>query len=329
MFAHGKFYFSLIVFTILASQNVSGKIRNYGDENDSDYKENRGYAVGNKPYIIKGTDASIEEFPYVVFLTQINPDGQGIESSRYGCTGVILTSTVILTTAICLEHGDDNDFAEERTLQFTNAYIKAGVTNRDDPRAKKIYFARGILHDKYSYDQDYMQYNIALLKLNRPLCRSKTIQPLKFATEDDFEQANKVGTVVGWGWKTANANSLSNTLQQIQMKSVPVDQCDEETGKFVNEHSFCVKDLNDTFQGGICDGDSGTPFIVNNKVYAIGTTIAKGCKSADYFVRVADHEIKSWIKDKCWELHNEMRMKKSPNRPNRFLLEKNGSHSVP
>lgn len=98
---------------------------------------------------------------------------------------------------------------------------------------------------------------------------------------------------------------------------MPGDECDILKNNFMGDDMFCTKNLNNTFEGGLCKGDFGAPFIVNNKVYAIGATWVKGCTSADYFVNVADPQVKSWIKKTCLMLHNEVSRKRRPNRPNR------------
>lgn len=106
-------------------------------------------------------------------MSGINEEGEGNEEvseegqdNVWGCTGLILTSTVILTNAKCLTP-DVYNITMNRTLSFTNAFIKAGVTNRDDPKAKKIFFTKGIVHTNYSVNHNQnMQYNVALVKVS-------------------------------------------------------------------------------------------------------------------------------------------------------------------
>lgn len=84
--------------------------------------------------------------------------------------------------------------------------------------------AKIFIHPKYERKQ---KYDIALIKLSRDLKFGRSIRPICFP---DFSfQPLETDTVrtVGWGYKDYNEKKVSQTLQEIDLKVITLEECNE------------------------------------------------------------------------------------------------------
>jgi secreted trypsin-like serine protease len=142
-------------------------------------------------------------------------------------------------------------------------HIKLGTfdqTKGDEPGSVFSDVSEVHLHPKFNKELRCCRpYDVALLKLSKPVKYTDHISPICLPTKQD-EDVPKVGTrlfVTGWGLKTADAPvEPVPILQQITAPIVDTGMCDRANGGNVDGKSmFCAGETGKH----ACKGDSGGP----------------------------------------------------------------------
>ncbi|UXI17402.1 NFU1 iron-sulfur cluster scaffold [Sarcoptes scabiei] len=190
--------------------------------------------------ILGGRPAKPGEFPYQVSLRK---DGY------HWCGGSILTSQWVLTAAHCTHRIIPSVFS----VYYGSNHITEGGL---EVRVKSVY--NHPLFNSKLYTND-----IALLKLEKPLCLSKLAQPVTLSLEPDVPPGFNV-TVTGWGYLKDGAGCYPELLQVAQIPVVEREVCKKLYARgnlHPNNDMFCAGDIN---KGGLdaCKGDSGGPAVL-------------------------------------------------------------------
>ncbi|XP_073967347.1 transmembrane protease serine 9-like [Choristoneura fumiferana] len=213
-------------------------------------------------YVGGGTPAVVGQYPWIV---RINSYKRG---ALYLCGGSLISDRHVLSAAHC--------FFEVQKLTDIKVYL--GEYNydtfpRDCVEGKCTHNI--MLHpDKaYGYYFDNITYNndIAILRLEKRVQLSDTIQPIPLPTfdpEDTYPGKIVRPSVViaGWGW---NHNlKTSNVLLSAEINILNRTMCTREHG-YMPEGHFCAGDPNGN---SMCPGDSGGPLVMlhENKYYLAG-----------------------------------------------------------
>uniref|UniRef100_A0A182MTM1 Peptidase S1 domain-containing protein n=1 Tax=Anopheles culicifacies TaxID=139723 RepID=A0A182MTM1_9DIPT len=212
--------------------------------------------------IVNGTDAAIENFPFVVSLRGA--------TGGHSCGGSILNKRWILTAAHCVSY----------TTPLSQT-VQVGRTNISRTEDDSIYAIEDVvIHPGYNPSDSYID-DIALLKLRKPLVYSDQVRPVRMPKrffEIDTQQSNVV-TLVGWG-RNASDGPVQTTLQQIDYYAVPNDECNRIHGNHIYPGQICAAEPGGG--KGQCSGDSGGPLMYNEFQVGIVSWSIKPCAVAPF-----------------------------------------------
>lgn len=153
-----------------------------------------------------------------------------------------------------------------------------------------------IRHENYSYTDDNVDYDIALLKLKEPIIFDGLRTAPACIIESNFS-AGEMCTITGWG-RLSYKGKNPDILQEAKIKLVSEDSCKAIFGLDFTPRMLCaggdgVKDA--------CQGDSGGPLMCerNHKFYLTGlTSWGIGCAikgKPGVYTNIL--ELKQWIED--------------------------------
>ncbi|XP_061502843.1 chymotrypsin-1 [Anopheles gambiae] len=212
--------------------------------------------------IVNGTDAAIENYPFVVSLRGA--------SGGHSCGGSILNDRWILTAAHCVDY--------TTPLYQTIQVGRADISRTED---ESVYAIEDVvIHPGYNPADSYID-DIALLKLRKPLVFSDQVQPVRLPKrffEIDVQESNLV-TLVGWG-RNASDGPVQTTLQEIDYYAVPNDECNRIHSNHIYPTQICAAEPGGG--KGQCSGDSGGPLIYKEFQVGIVSWSIKPCAIAPY-----------------------------------------------
>lgn len=142
-----------------------------------------------------------------------------------------------------------------------------------------------VIHEKYG---NFLN-DIALLRLEKPLIFSVSIQPIALMTEE--VPVNSKLLVSGWG-RLDNFGDVPRYLQWVTLTGISQEQCANEIG-YNEESLLCLKHPEGE---GACFGDSGGPAVLQGKLAGVLSFVSNNCgsKYPDSFGKVSYHY--DWIR---------------------------------
>lgn len=204
--------------------------------------------------IVGGSDARIEDHPYIVSVLQ---------RGYHHCGGSIISSTWIVSAAHCF-------------TRPTGEYsIRAGSSYRN--YGGQVIPAYRILIHPY-YLRSTLDYDIALIHLARPIT-SSIARPIVLASEGNNPSPGTSSIVAGWGalWE---GGPLANVLQVVHVPVISQEACRSRYGqRVITERMFCAGLWG---IGGMdaCQNDSGGPLVANGLLAGI-VSWGAGCARPD------------------------------------------------
>ncbi|XP_003689752.1 trypsin-7-like [Apis florea] len=225
--------------------------------------------------IVGGQPASINEHPYQVSLRFHN---------RHVCGGSIISELWIVTAAHCVQ-----------SFFVRSVSIKVGTSDLTDTNATVINAAEIIIHERY--ERKSSDFDIALIKLRKPLVYNSRVEPILLAPIADHYMAGSKAVVTGWGALRSNG-PLSTKLRKVQIPLVSNVQCSRlYMNRRITPRMICAGYVN---VGGkdSCQGDSGGPLVQHDKLIGI-VSWGFGCARPSYpgvYTRVT--VLRSWITEK-------------------------------
>lgn len=232
--------------------------------------------------VIAGDNAKRGSWPWQILL---------LMSGRPGCGGSLINSRWVVTAAHCVDRNENSP--KMFKVRVGEHDIKAKEGSESDIDVEHV-----IMHGKYGR----LDYDIALLKLAKPVKFSKYVQPICLPSADV-----KPGTkcyITGWG-KINHPGSMHHYLQQAAMPIVSNKVCDKKNFATIRVHvtdrMVCAGDGGKTKISG-CHGDSGGPLVCQvGGRWELHGDVSHGsprCSSKDtYTVFGRVHYFKDWIAD--------------------------------
>lgn len=186
--------------------------------------------------IIGGSNATIQERPFQVFVREGNGD-----DPKYG-GGVIIDNEWILTAAHVVDSLKYNP--EEFSIYYGNTYWQF---------CQVAYADTIIVHPEYVYTPGILsEYDIALIKLSIPIPNTPVSSPIQYSRSSAVPQGI-TGIVSGWGM-TGVFSDISNRLKKA---NVHIEQCTSTTLQARSSQSMAYF------------GDSGGPLTYSGRLIGI------------------------------------------------------------
>ncbi|CAH0398414.1 unnamed protein product [Chilo suppressalis] len=244
-------------------------------------------------HILEGEAANLGEFPHMVALGFDRGNGY-----QFDCGGALISTLYVLTAAHCIINLE----RVEPTIVRAGVVQLGGNTFDDDTDYR---IAQSIIHPEYSRSLKYN--DIALLRLQKPVSVSSTLNPACLYTKDSDPETPL--TVTGWG-KTSNTQNLkSNILLKATISAVNRERCGPHYSAWrklprgIVPEQICAVDPDG--HSDACQGDSGGPLQVseNGDSYyrVVGvTSFGSGCGTSTpgVYTRVARYL--NWIEGIVW-----------------------------
>ncbi|CAG7827421.1 unnamed protein product [Allacma fusca] len=198
-------------------------------------------ARNEKPRIVNGTEAGVNEFPWRCALETNN----GVI-----CGSTLISENYVLTAAHCCA-----DFNVKTDKVMINCGEHNLTTSSEAPNVR-IQVSQQVTHSGYdsnSYNQDN---DVCLLRLSKPMPMSKAISPVCLPFNNCGNQCKDNNTAVtasGWGVSKYGNNEPMYALQKLEMPCMSSERCNQYYPGYITKNMVCTYlENHDT-----CQGDSG------------------------------------------------------------------------
>ncbi|XP_070502514.1 chymotrypsin-1-like isoform X2 [Chironomus tepperi] len=227
------------------------------------------------PFVVNGTDATIEEFPFLASL-QYN--------RTHFCGSTIINEWWILTAAHCVF---------KLQIELFRVLVESTYLDNSNPNLVQVDY--WLIHDGYDAS-DYYIHDVAVVKLKEPLNIKLFDWKVKFATKSAYYPTGTPAVLAGWG-TNGTVGSRQNTLQKVNLQVYTARDCDALHAGIVRSTNICGG-VEGGWQGQ-CIGDSGGPLLVNGVQVGIVSWSVKTCTTPPYpgVYTSVGHYI-DWIEDK-------------------------------
>ncbi|KAG8222286.1 hypothetical protein J437_LFUL003267 [Ladona fulva] len=235
----------------------------------------------NEPFIVGGTVVEGREFPSVVSIR--------VNSSHF-CGGSILNNEWIFTAAHCMELARSLE-AKSPGGVVNSPYTVAVGSNRADEGIEHQVLSI-VSHEHFS-EQTALN-DIALMKVSPPIQFGDGVEEANVPEPHEETPAGKRATVIGWGFiKVGGPSSMD--LLKVDVNVASYDFCNSSYEGVIHETHICAGGEEEG--KGSCNGDSGGPLYVDNKVVGI-VSWGQLCAVKGYptvFTKVAEYI--DWIQE--------------------------------
>jgi len=206
--------------------------------------------------IAGGKDAIPYSWPWQVAVHYPANYTPGYPVTNEGYFGASLISNQwIMTSALNLE-----------VYPHANYTAKLGVLNKNkDNEVGEQIITVAEVHVHPKFDEFSLTYDIALLKLSRPVQYTDHISPICLPSKD--EVVPDAGTTVflaGWGSVNRDGGD-TDTLRQVNIPIVSEEKCKQKNGDRVAERILFCAGVDEGGKGQCFDGDLGDPLVIQDQ----------------------------------------------------------------
>nr|XP_056716791.1 transmembrane protease serine 13-like [Euleptes europaea] len=232
--------------------------------------------------IVGGTETSASKWPWQVSLQY---------GSTHICGGTIIDPLWVLTAAHCFFMNS------EKILDEWKVY--AGGSDLSH-LTEAVPVSQVIINSNYSDDHD--DYDIALMRLERPLALSAQVRPACLPMSGQKFLPGRTCSITGFGKTSENDENTSPKLREAEVRIIDYKLCNSQNvyEGYLTPRMMCAGYL----QGGrdSCQGDSGGPLVCQDgsRWYVAGVTSwGTGCGQRNkpgVYTRIT--KLLSWIHSK-------------------------------
>lgn len=139
------------------------------------------------------------------------------------------------------------------------------------------------------YNNGGQGYDIALLRLARPLSLNASIGAIKLAEQDP--PVDSIVQISGWG-AIYHGGPTSNDLLYVQVRNIARSAC---TSRYMRRLPSTTMCLLHGANLGACHGDSGGPAVYEDRLVGVASFVLGGCgrEAPDGYESIAT--LRSWI----------------------------------
>lgn len=234
------------------------------------------------PRIVNGQPSVRGQFPFYALLLITTPSGRG------ACGGNLINNRWILTAAHCVADGES----------FEVHLGALRVSNFTEPGRVIVRTRTAFAHPLYL--PSIVWNDIALIRLDKPIQFSETIQPIQLPTSNDLPVMSPV-RAIGFGLQNTSDTTLAPILQHALLHTISYTDCLRQFPIiFLRRSVICAVGL---VSESPCNGDSGGPLIEENvespqTPTLVGLTSfgsASGCHLGLPAVFTRVHSFLAWI----------------------------------
>ncbi|XP_042336045.1 transmembrane protease serine 9 [Sceloporus undulatus] len=235
------------------------------------------------PKIVGGLDALRGEIPWQASLK---------EGLRHFCGATIIAQRWLLSAAHCFNH---------TKAEYVTAFVGTTLLSAAESGSVKVSIKRVVLHP--AYNPALLDFDVALLELNRPLPFGKLIQPICLPLAVHKFPVGRKCLISGWGSIREGNASRPETLQRASVGIIDQKTCNVLYNFSLTEQMMCAGFLEGKVDS--CQGDSGGPLACEETpgVFYLAGLVSwgAGCaqaKKPGIYARIT--RFKDWILETIW-----------------------------
>ncbi|XP_063291834.1 transmembrane protease serine 5 [Pelobates fuscus] len=194
--------------------------------------------------IIGGSDVALGRWPWQVSLYLNN---------RHVCGGSIVAHQWIITAAHCVHN--------YRSPQLSSWSIYSGMVSHSSMRQNTpASTVEKIIHHQ-KYEERSHDYDIAMMKLEKPLNYSDSVRPVCLPQYDQEFAAGTECWVSGWGHIHPDSSHMPRSLKEAMVPIISTKKCNSSCiyNGDITPRMLCAGYLDGKVDA--CQGDSGGPLV--------------------------------------------------------------------